>query len=100
MSLPRFHCTPIDPQPGATVAFRLYGPDDPACSSPPAFESVVAYPAAGGTVTSGAFAPPVPGTFRWRATYSGDGSNAAVTGPCGDPVTATWSLRRWRLPDG
>ena len=34
----------LDPQPGATIGFRLYGPDDPACSSPPVFESVVPYP--------------------------------------------------------
>jgi hypothetical protein len=90
----------VDQQPGATIGFRLYGPGDPACASEPVFESVVRYPPAGGDVTSGVVTPAVPGTYRWRASYSGDASNAAVDGPCGDATTTTWSLQRWRLPDG
>ena len=75
----------VNPQPGATVSFRLYGPDDTTCANPPIFESLnVPYPVAGGPVTSAAFTPTVAGVYRWRATYSGDANNVAVTGACND----------------
>jgi hypothetical protein len=47
---------------------------------------------AGNYGPSGSFTPTVPGTYRWRATYSGDVNNAAVTGACGatnEQVTIT-----------
>ena len=49
----------------------------PIFTSPP-----VAYPVAGGPATSPAFTPTAAGTYRWRATYSGDANNDAVTGAC------------------
>ena len=36
------------------------------------------------TVPSAAFTPTQAGTYRWRAFYSGDANNAAVSGGCGD----------------
>ena len=76
----------VDPQPGATLAFALYGPDDAACAGQPLFQSInVPYPVAGGPVTSAAFRPPLPGIYRWRASYSGDANNLPVTGACNDP---------------
>ena len=42
----------------------------------------MAYPVAGGPVTSAAFTPTSAGTYRWRASYSGDANNAAVAGAC------------------
>jgi hypothetical protein len=73
----------VSPQAGATIDFRLYGPNDVVCSGVPVFESLgVPYPVAGGPVTSAAFAPAVVGDYRWIATYSGDVNNAAVAGAC------------------
>ncbi|CAN5240737.1 hypothetical protein BH20ACT16_BH20ACT16_10940 [soil metagenome] len=75
----------VNPQPDATVSFALFGPDDATCAQPPLFQSVrVPYPVGGGAVTSAAFAPAVPGTYRWRASYSGDASNQPVSAPCND----------------
>jgi len=75
-----------NPVAGATIDFRLYGPDDEDCSGTPAFESLdVPYPAGGGAVSSAAFTPTKPGTYRWRAFYSGDANNVASSGACNDP---------------
>jgi hypothetical protein len=67
---------------GGTVDFRLYGPDDATCARPPVFESLGQPLAAGGTVTSAPFTPTRPGVYRWRAFYSGDANNEAVSGEC------------------
>ena len=73
----------VNPQPGATVDFRLYGPNDAICSGAPVFESLgVPYPVEEGPVTSAAFAPTVVGDYRWVASYSGDANNAAAAGAC------------------
>lgn len=76
----------VDPQPGATIDFALYGPDDATCAGAPLFQSVrVPYPVAGGAVSSASLVPSLPGTYRWRATYSGDANNQPVSGACNDP---------------
>jgi hypothetical protein len=67
---------------GGTVDFRLYGPDDATCSRAPVFESLGQPLTAGGTATSGPFMPARAGVYRWRASYSGDASNEAVSGEC------------------
>jgi hypothetical protein len=73
----------VNPQVGATVDFRLYGPNDATCSGTPAFTSLgVPYPVEGGPVASGVFAPIAAGDYRWVATYSGDRNNAPVTSAC------------------
>ncbi|NND75794.1 MAG: hypothetical protein HKN44_12390 [Ilumatobacter sp.] len=80
----------VNPVAGATIDFKLYGPNDVGCAGAPIFESLgVAYPVAGGSVASGLFTPTVPGTYRWVATYSGDANNSAVSGTCGDPAETT-----------
>ncbi len=87
----------VNPQPGATINFALYGPDDATCVGPPLFQSInVPYPVSGGAVSSAALAPAAPGTYRWRATYSGDANNLPVAGPCNDArenvvVRPSWS---------
>ena len=73
----------VNPQPGATVTFRLYGPVDLACLETPMFVSTVAL-AANGTAVSGTYTPPVAGTYRWIATYNGDANNSPVSGVCSD----------------
>ena len=73
----------VNAQPGATVDFRLYGPDDAMCSGAPAFESLgIPYPITDDAVTSAAFTPTATGDYRWVASYSGDVNNAPVTGAC------------------
>ena len=73
----------VNAQPGATIDFRLYGPDDATCSGTPAFESLgIPYPITDDAVTSAAFTPTATGDYRWVASYSGDVNNAPVTGTC------------------
>jgi hypothetical protein len=67
---------------GGTVDFRLYGPDDATCSRKPVFESLGQPLTPAGTATSTPFAPTRGGVYRWRAFYSGDANNEAVSGPC------------------
>jgi hypothetical protein len=75
----------INPQPGGTIDFRLYGPNDATCSGVPVFTSLgVSYPVTGGAVTSGVFSPVAAGDYRWVATYSGDQNNSGVAGACND----------------
>jgi hypothetical protein len=75
----------VNPQAGATIDFRLYGPNDATCSGAPAFVSLgVPYPVAGGAVISAAFTPTLAGVYRWIATYSGDANNVSVAGACND----------------
>ena len=73
----------INPQPGGTIDFRLYGPNDATCSGVPVFTSLgVSYPVTGGAVTSGVFSPVAAGDYRWVASYSGDQNNVPVAGAC------------------
>ena len=70
--------------PTGTVTFRLYS--DPACTAE-VFSSVNPYVPASGSATSGAVQLNQPGTYFWRATYSGDAANNPQ-GPtaCNDPA--------------
>jgi hypothetical protein len=72
----------VNPVAGATVDFRLYGPDDESCAGPPVFESLGRPLGADGTAASEPFTATRPGVYRWIAFYSGDANNEAVTGPC------------------
>lgn len=73
----------VSPVAGDTIDFRLYGPNDATCAGSPVFESLhVTYFLTGGTVTSAPFTPSAAGTYRWRATYSGDANNGSVAGAC------------------
>jgi len=73
----------VNPQ-ATTITWRLYGPDDATCSSPPVYGTTMAYTS--GSVTAPPFMPALPGTYRWRATYNGDVNNTPVTGACDDPA--------------
>ncbi len=81
----------VNPTPGATVTFTLFGPDGPPCQPPAAFTSTV--PIAGdGTATSAPFVPPAVGTYQWIASYDGDDNNTTAGTGCGGPgqtVTVT-----------
>ena len=79
----------VNPVAGATITFRLYGPDDATCAAPVFSPAPVNYPVAGGPVTSPAFTPTQAGTYRWVAGYSGDANNAPVSGACNDANETT-----------
>lgn len=86
----------VNAQPGASLNFQLFGPNDATCTNAPVFESTISYPAAGGPVASASFTPTQAGVYRWRASYSGDVNNNAVTAPCNAPnenVTVTLPVR-------
>jgi tellurite resistance-related uncharacterized protein len=74
----------VQPLAGATITFRLYGPDDEQCTGTPVFTSTVPYPVGGGSVPSEQYTPTAPGAYRWVATYSGDANNTPVAGLCND----------------
>ena len=76
---------PIYPIGASTITFRLYGPNDINCTNPAVFApAAVNYPIGGGPVTSPTFTPTFAGTYRWIASYSGDGTNPPATGLCND----------------
>jgi NHL repeat len=69
--------------PTGTITFTSYGPSDPTCANAPAYTSVpVPVSGAGDYGNSPTFTPSAAGTYRWRASYSGDANNDAVTGAC------------------
>ncbi|HVF13390.1 MAG TPA: hypothetical protein VM942_02255 [Acidimicrobiales bacterium] len=60
--------------PNGTMTFVVTAPGDTWCSGAPVFTATVAVNGAG-TYTSPGFAPSAPGTYTWRAKYSGDEDN-------------------------
>ena len=70
--------------PTGTVTFNLYGPGDATCVGPPIFTSTNSI-GAGGSATSANFTPSATGSYRWRASYSGDANNLPDSAPCNSP---------------
>jgi hypothetical protein len=82
----------VSPQPGGSIFFELFAPaadGSPTCSGSPVFNATVPYPQGGGEVTSPAFTPARAGSYRWRATYTGDANNTSAESPCGMPGEGT-----------
>jgi len=74
--------------PAGTLTFTLYRPGDETCAN--AVFSWVSGVAGNGDVYSGSFMADQVGTWRWRAVYSGDDRNEAVSSGCADElVTVT-----------
>ena len=75
--------------PLGSITFSLFGPDNATCSGPPIFTSTVAV-TGNGDYRSESFIPPLAGTYRWVAEFSGDALNAG-SGPtaCGDSTETT-----------
>src|SRR5439155_450562 len=72
---------------GGTITFTLYGPTDATCGNAAIFtnpKTVVSSGGGAGTATSDPFTPSQAGTYRWRASYSGDTNNAATATACND----------------
>src|SRR5207247_801058 len=69
---------------GGTITFTLYGPNDATCGNAAIFTNTKAVVSSGGgtgTATSDPFTPSQAGTYRWRASYSGDTNNAPTATP-------------------
>jgi uncharacterized repeat protein (TIGR01451 family) len=69
--------------PTGSITFNLYGPDDATCAGAVAFTTSLAVNG-NGTYGPVSFTPTAVGTYRWVASYSGDGNNLAATGACND----------------
>ena len=75
----------IDPT--GTITFRLFGPNDPACTGAPV-QTVSTAVNGAGDYTSPPITPTATGTYLWRASYSGDGNNPnniPLLAACGAP---------------
>jgi uncharacterized repeat protein (TIGR01451 family) len=74
-----------------TINFFAFGPNDSSCNGALAFTSSVSVNG-DGQYLSGSFVPSAVGTYRFTASYSGDGNNKATATVCSDPnesVTVT-----------
>jgi len=77
---------------GGTITFTLFGPGDTLCST--ALLTSAKLVDGNGSVTSAPFRVGRPGTYRWRASFSGDANNAAtLPGACGDPAETVTAVR-------
>jgi hypothetical protein len=75
---------PGAPAPAATVTFRLYS--DAACATQVGGDETVGILGGQATTVNGVLVT-APGTYYWRAFYSGDGFNASFATACGSEVT-------------
>lgn len=71
--------------PTGTITFALYGPDDATCAGPATTVNATSPVNGNGSYVSPSVKVTAAGTYRWIASYSGDGNNAAVSGACNDP---------------
>jgi uncharacterized repeat protein (TIGR01451 family) len=70
--------------PTGTVTFDLFGPNDPTCAGTPQFSFTRTLDGNGQVATVFSdVAVSAPGTWRWRAHYSGDGTYIPSDSPCG-----------------
>ncbi|GAB4053638.1 hypothetical protein [Catellatospora paridis] len=72
-------------QPTGTITFNVYGPGDDVCENAPVDTSTRTV-VANASYQSDPFTPTVPGTYRFRADYSGDANNAGAGTACSDPA--------------
>ncbi|MDP9074159.1 MAG: FG-GAP-like repeat-containing protein [Actinomycetota bacterium] len=70
------------PTPTGSVTFQLYGPNDNSCAGTPQTSTQIVM---NGTATSPNFATPMPGVYRFTATYNGDANYMSRFALCNDP---------------
>lgn len=76
---------------GGTITYELYDQDDPTCAGPPIHTYVRTIAGALGPYGSTPFTLVTPGTYHWKATYSGDHWNSALETDCDDEAEqVTW----------
>src|SRR5207244_664285 len=67
------------------ITFNLYDPDQSSCSGTPRYTQTASISGDGTYTTSNTtFTVDKVGTWRWRASYSGDTNNNAVSTGCND----------------
>ncbi|MGD0877316.1 MAG: sortase [Anaerolineales bacterium] len=69
--------------PSGKISFQIFAPGDTTCSTATDVKPAVSVSGAG-DYASASFTTLAAGSYRWRAFYSGDGNNAAVSTGCGD----------------
>jgi hypothetical protein len=69
--------------PGGTITYRLYGPDNQTCAGAPVSTSARSV-TGNASYTSAPVAGLPPGAFRWVASYSGDANNLGRQTSCSD----------------
>ncbi len=69
---------------GGTITFRLYGPNDSTCSGTYSTVGTVKPINGSDDYDSEPVTINTAGTWRWRAFYTGDANNLAVSTPCND----------------
>ena len=70
-----------------SITFSLYGPNDTTCTRPSIYNSTVGVTPDSNDYNSGPFVVPAAGTYRWKASYTGDASHEAATATsCVPPV--------------
>jgi uncharacterized repeat protein (TIGR01451 family) len=69
--------------PTGTITWNLYGPGDTSCST--SIQTFSKSVNGNGTYLSPTFTANNAGTYRWIASYSGDGNNLSAAGACNDP---------------
>ena len=67
-----------------TVTFTLYAPEDTTCAGEPVFVSSNRPINGSGVANSGPYTPSVPGSYRWRASYSGDVNHVPINALCNE----------------
>ena len=83
--------------PTGTLNVRLFGPDDATCSGTPLVDETIAVDG-DGDYQAPAFTPLRGGSYRWRASYSGDDANRSLgAGTCGLGTVYLALRRKWSL---
>jgi cell division septation protein DedD len=74
--------------PGGSITFDLYGPNDSTCDADtPTFSQTVTVSGDGSYSTPAGFKTTASGTYYWSVSYSGDDSgNSSASAGCGEPV--------------
>src|SRR5439155_1354413 len=68
--------------PTGTITVKIYGPNDASCSGSVLFTDSIAVTSGNGTYPSPAHTINTAGTYRFWASYSGDGNNNPIVGAC------------------
>lgn len=75
--------------PSGTVVFRAYGPGDSTCSGTPTHTSQPISVSGNGEYGTNDFVPVSSGSYRWIASFSGDGNNEPAATACGPASTVS-----------
>ncbi len=69
--------------PTGSITYKLFGPNNSACTGTPIFTSTISSVSGNGDYVSPPFTTSAVGTYNWVVTYSGDANNVGATVACG-----------------